>query len=149
MRFLYHKQRCSTISWTLLDEWSACCRDLYLTTHNTHNRQTSMHPVGFEPTISAIERPQTYDLDRAATGTGGERMTSDFVNLGLILKFVCVSVRVRSCVLMRVLNAACLCVYMLRLRPTLEKKYRSLVKFKTSVDCVHGGRIYWLNNYQF
>ena len=29
-----------------------------------------MHPPGFEPTISAGERPQTYDLDRAATGTG-------------------------------------------------------------------------------
>ena len=29
-----------------------------------------MHPVAFEPTISAGERPQTYALDRAATGTG-------------------------------------------------------------------------------
>ena len=28
------------------------------------------HPVGFEPTISASERPQAYALDRAATGTG-------------------------------------------------------------------------------
>ena len=28
-----------------------------------------MPPVGFEPTISAGERPQTYALDRAATGT--------------------------------------------------------------------------------
>ena len=27
-------------------------------------------PVGFEPAISAGERPQTYTLDRAATGTG-------------------------------------------------------------------------------
>jgi len=26
--------------------------------------------VGFEPTISAGERPKTYALDRAATGTG-------------------------------------------------------------------------------
>jgi hypothetical protein len=26
--------------------------------------------VGFEPTISAGEWPQTYALDRAATGTG-------------------------------------------------------------------------------
>ena len=26
--------------------------------------------VGFKPTISASERPQTYALDRAATGTG-------------------------------------------------------------------------------
>ena len=39
-------------------------------THNTHNRQISMPPVEFEPTISAGERPQTYALDRAATGTG-------------------------------------------------------------------------------
>ena len=29
-----------------------------------------MPPVGFEPTISAGEQPQTYALDRAATGTG-------------------------------------------------------------------------------
>ena len=36
-----------------------------------HSRQTNIHaPVGLEPTISAGERPQTYALDRAATGTG-------------------------------------------------------------------------------
>ena len=29
-----------------------------------------MPPVGFEPTISAGKQPQTYALDRAATGTG-------------------------------------------------------------------------------
>ena len=29
-----------------------------------------MPPVGFEPTISAGVRPQTYALDRAATRTG-------------------------------------------------------------------------------
>ena len=28
-----------------------------------------MHPVGFEPTISAAQRPQAYALDRVATGT--------------------------------------------------------------------------------
>jgi hypothetical protein len=39
-------------------------------THNTHNRQTSMPPAGFEPTISAGNRPQTYALDDAATGIG-------------------------------------------------------------------------------
>ena len=42
---------------------SSSQRPLYLTTHNTHNRQTSMPPVGFEPTISAGERPQTYEHD--------------------------------------------------------------------------------------
>jgi len=44
-------------------------RDLYLITHNTHNK----HPcpsAGFEPTISAGERPQIYALVREATGTG-------------------------------------------------------------------------------
>ena len=46
---------------------SARRRDFYLKTHNTHNRETSMPPVGFEPTISAGERSQTYALDRAAT----------------------------------------------------------------------------------
>jgi len=29
-----------------------------------------MPPVGFEPTIAVGERPETYALDRAATGTG-------------------------------------------------------------------------------
>ena len=56
-RFLDHTQRRTTVGRTPLDEWSARRRDLYLTTHNTHNRQTSMPPVGFEPTISAGERP--------------------------------------------------------------------------------------------
>ena len=58
------------IRWTPLNEWSVRRRDLYLTTHNTHNRQISMPRVGFEPTISSGERPKTYALDRAATGTG-------------------------------------------------------------------------------
>ena len=65
-----HTHRRTTVGRTPLDEWSARRRDLYLTTHNTHNRQTSMPPVGFEPKISAGERPQTYVLDRVATGTG-------------------------------------------------------------------------------
>ena len=60
----------ATIGRIPLGEWSARRRDLYLTTHNTHNRQTSMPPVGFEPTISAGERPKTYALDRAATRIG-------------------------------------------------------------------------------
>jgi hypothetical protein len=38
MRFLDHTQRRSTVGRTPLDEWSARCRDLNLTTHNTHNR---------------------------------------------------------------------------------------------------------------
>ena len=56
LKFLDHTQRLITFGRTPLDEWSARRWDLYLTTHNTHNRQTSMHPVRFELTISAGER---------------------------------------------------------------------------------------------
>ena len=70
LMFLDHTQRRITVGRTPLDEWSARHGDLYLTTHNTHNRHTSMPPVGFKPTISAGERPQTYALDRTAIGTG-------------------------------------------------------------------------------
>jgi len=59
-----------TLGKTPLDERSARRRDLYLTTHNTHNRQTSMPSSGFESAIPASERPQTYALDRVAIGTG-------------------------------------------------------------------------------
>ena len=68
--FLDHTRRRIAVGRTPLDEWSARRRDLYLTIHNTHNRQTLMPPVGFEPMISAGERPQTYALDSAATRTG-------------------------------------------------------------------------------
>jgi len=70
MRLLDRTQRCTTVSRTPMDEWSARHRDLYLTTHNTQNRQTSMPPAGFEITISACERPRTYASDRRAAGTG-------------------------------------------------------------------------------
>jgi hypothetical protein len=62
--------RHTTLGRTPLDVWSARRRDLYLTTHNTHNRQASMPPAGFEPTISASEQPQTHALNRAATEIG-------------------------------------------------------------------------------
>ena len=45
-----------TVGRTSRDEWSARHRDLYLTTHNTYNRQTSMPPGGI----------RTHDLSRRA-----------------------------------------------------------------------------------
>ena len=53
-----------------MDEWSARRKDLYLTTQNTQKRQTSVLPVGFEPTIAASERPQLHTLDHATIGIG-------------------------------------------------------------------------------
>jgi hypothetical protein len=38
--------------------------------HNTHKRETSLTPAEFEPAIPVSERPQTYAVDRAATGIG-------------------------------------------------------------------------------
>jgi len=46
-------------------------RDLYWQ-HTTLITDRHMPPVGYEPTVSAGERPQTYALDRAATGTGNK-----------------------------------------------------------------------------
>ena len=62
--------RHTTLSRPPLDEWSARRSVLYLTTHNTHKRGTSMPVSGFEPAIPACKRPQTHPLDRAATGIG-------------------------------------------------------------------------------
>jgi hypothetical protein len=46
MRFLDHTQRHNTVGRTPLDVRSARRKDLYLTTHNIHDRQTSMPLCG-------------------------------------------------------------------------------------------------------
>jgi hypothetical protein len=59
----------TTRSRTALGEWSGRNKDFCLKTHNTRKR----HPfplAGFETAAPASERPQTYALDRAATGFG-------------------------------------------------------------------------------
>jgi len=55
LMFLDHTQRRTTVGRTPLDKWTARRRDPYLTL-DTHNRQISMSPVGFEPKISAGAR---------------------------------------------------------------------------------------------
>jgi len=49
-----------TLGISPLDEWSAHRRNLYLTTHDIHKRQTFTPPAGFEPEIPASKRPQAY-----------------------------------------------------------------------------------------
>jgi len=56
LMFLDHTQWRITFGRTPLDEWSARRRDLYLTTHNTHNRQHIHAPGGI----------RTHDLSRRA-----------------------------------------------------------------------------------
>ena len=55
-RFLDHIHRCTTVGRTPLDEWSARRRDLYLTKHNSHKRQTSI----------PLEEIRTHNLSRRA-----------------------------------------------------------------------------------
>jgi hypothetical protein len=45
-----------------LDEWSVRRRDLCLTTHNTHKRQSSVLSEGLEPAIPPSWRPQSHAL---------------------------------------------------------------------------------------
>jgi hypothetical protein len=47
-----------TVIRTPLDEGLNLHRCLYLTTHNTHERQTSMAELGFKPAIPTNDRPQ-------------------------------------------------------------------------------------------
>jgi len=45
-----------------LDEWSARCRGIWLTTHNTHKRQAYMPTAEFESAIPESERSQIHAL---------------------------------------------------------------------------------------
>jgi hypothetical protein len=74
-----HRQ--TTLDRTPLDEWSARPRDLYLTTHNTHDRQISTPSDGLEPAIPASKQPQNHALDSAATGIGIWNIT--YININL------------------------------------------------------------------
>ena len=65
-----HSVTHTTICRNPLDERSARSRDYYLTTHNTHKRQTSKPLAGFEPVIPVNERPQPHALDGVTIGIG-------------------------------------------------------------------------------
>ena len=72
-RFTILLRHTTTLGSTALDWWSARRRGLYLTTHDTHKRQTSMSPAGVEHAIPASDQPQTHALDRVAIGVKQER----------------------------------------------------------------------------
>jgi len=59
-RFLDHTQRHTRLRRSPLDEWWARHRDIYLTTHNIHNRQTSIAPRGIR--THNLSRRMAIDL---------------------------------------------------------------------------------------
>jgi hypothetical protein len=56
--------RRTTLGRTPLDQSLVHRKDFYLSTHNTHKRQTSMSLTGFEPIISASELPHSIASER-------------------------------------------------------------------------------------
>jgi hypothetical protein len=79
LRFVDHSQRWATVIRTSLEEQSALSRGLYLTKHNTHKRRTSITSAGLEPAFPASERPQTFTLDRTATGIDTTRLNTEIL----------------------------------------------------------------------
>jgi len=73
--------RHTTIHRTPLDKWSARWRDVYLTIHSTHKRQTFTSLAGFKSAIPTSEWLQTHALDHAATGIGTEICTRRNINM--------------------------------------------------------------------
>jgi hypothetical protein len=68
LRFLNHIHWHTRVGRTPLDEGSARSRDLYLTTHNTHDKQILMPGTEIKIAIPASDRLQTLTLDSPATG---------------------------------------------------------------------------------
>jgi hypothetical protein len=101
-RFLDHT-RDATVGRTPLDEWSTRRRYLYLTTHNTHNRKTSMSWWDSNPRLS---KRAAVDLRLRPLGHWG-RLCATVVDLFCI---VCIFVTWRVlfyCVCIVVLHATC------------------------------------------
>jgi hypothetical protein len=62
--------RHTTLCKNPLDEWSAHRIDLYLITHITHKRETSMSSDGIRTHIPSKRATTDHALDRAPTGIG-------------------------------------------------------------------------------
>jgi hypothetical protein len=74
-----HSVQHITCGRTPLDGRSAQHRNLYLTTHNLHKRQTSMPPAKFVTANPAHGQPQTHTLDHSATGIGNSKQFEKLV----------------------------------------------------------------------
>jgi hypothetical protein len=67
LRFLDHKQHTHSVRFLWTSDRTVAETSTWQ--HTTHNKQTSMPPARFEPTIPAGERLQTDALGLTATGT--------------------------------------------------------------------------------
>ena len=102
LKFRVHTQRWITVGRTPLREWSARRRGLYLTTHNSQNRQTSLQTAGLETTVSEGDRPQPHALYHADTGPC--RVTSYYMGALYIYIYLFIYIYIYVCV------CVCVCV---------------------------------------
>jgi hypothetical protein len=66
-------------------------KDLYLTTHDTHNIETIHAPAGFEPAIPASERLQTHALQTVQPpGTSSIAILLEVLATSYPMKFMAV-----------------------------------------------------------
>jgi len=86
-----HRSRWNSSGWVI----SASQRPLPNKTQ--HSQRTSLPPAGFELTISARERPQTYDLGRVATGTGCVYIYNIYIYIYVYYIFYVTTTRTCSC----------------------------------------------------
>jgi hypothetical protein len=80
-----HSYKHTTLGRTALDERSARCRDLYLTTHNTYNRQTSTN----RRDSKTQSQQATNTLESTATGIACYSDISHFIIIEKIFSFIC------------------------------------------------------------
>ena len=71
-RFLEHTQRRTTVGRTPLNEWSVRRRDLYLTTHNNHNKHPCP-PTCWEFLFTIKNTMTSAGFEPANLGTKGQR----------------------------------------------------------------------------
>jgi len=67
--------RRTLLSRTPLDEWSTRRSDLYLTTHNTHKRQTPAGAGGIRTLNRRNQAARTHALDGTASGSAIKYVT--------------------------------------------------------------------------
>ena len=70
-----------------MDEESARRSDLYLTIYNTHNRQTSMPPVGFEHSPSKRAAADPHLRPRGLLGPAVSHAL--VANYSVVMSYVC------------------------------------------------------------
>jgi hypothetical protein len=79
--------RRTTVGRASLDEWSARRKHLYLTTHNTHKRQTFILRAGFKPTVSAGDGRRCTSYTARPLGPTRQRTMDSSVQI-IILRWL-------------------------------------------------------------